>query len=63
MHCIANYRVSAFVMLYRVTQRDVPLADAKAFKETVWNPEHVFPIWETFITNTLHEHGVEDNNQ
>lgn len=62
VHCIANYRVSGFVMLHRVIQQDVPLADAKAFKDTVWNPEHVFPVWDEFITTTLKRYGIEETH-
>jgi len=59
VHCIANYRVSAFTMLYRVIKQDVKLSDAKAFKDTVWNPEHVYPVWDEFIEKMLKQHGIE----
>lgn len=61
VHCIANYRASAFTMLYRVIKQGVPLAEAKAFKESVWKPEEVYPIWDTFIEKTLKKYGVRDN--
>jgi protein tyrosine phosphatase (PTP) superfamily phosphohydrolase (DUF442 family) len=60
VHCIANYRVSAFTMLYRVIKQGVPLADASAFKDTVWKPEHAYPIWDAFITHTLKQHEIEE---
>ena len=59
VHCIANYRVSAFVMLYRVIKRGVALSEAKAFKETIWKPEKVFPVWDSFIEKTLKSHNIE----
>lgn len=59
LHCIANYRVSAFTMLYRVIKQGVPLAEAKAFKDTIWKPEDVVPIWDEFIAASLKKYGVE----
>lgn len=58
-HCIANYRVSAFTMLYRVIKQGVPLAEAKAFKDTVWHPEDAVPVWDEFIDEALKKYGIE----
>lgn len=60
VHCIANYRVSAFIMLYRVIKQNIPLAKAKTIKDSVWSPEEVFPIWDDFIALTLKQHGIEE---
>jgi protein tyrosine phosphatase (PTP) superfamily phosphohydrolase (DUF442 family) len=38
LHCQVNYRASAFSFLYRVIYRDVPVAEAKADMNTVWQP-------------------------
>ena len=48
VHCEANYRASAFVMMYRVLRQGWNKADAIPVMEKMWNPED-FPIWEQFI--------------
>lgn len=60
VHCIANYRVSAFVMLYRVIKQGIALADAQALKAHAWNLEEAVPTWDDFIALALKQHGVED---
>ena len=60
VHCIANYRVSAFLMLYRVIKQDVSLEDAQKTKEMIWKPDHIIPIWDTFIENALKTHKSEE---
>jgi protein tyrosine phosphatase (PTP) superfamily phosphohydrolase (DUF442 family) len=52
VHCEANYRASAFVMLYRVLRLGWNKADAIPVMEKMWNPED-FPVWEQFIENAL----------
>jgi protein tyrosine phosphatase (PTP) superfamily phosphohydrolase (DUF442 family) len=52
VHCEANYRASAFVMLYRVLRQGWNKADAIPVMEKMWNPED-FPVWEQFIDNAL----------
>jgi uncharacterized protein (TIGR01244 family) len=52
VHCEANYRASAFVMLYRVLRLGWNKADAIPVMEKMWNPED-FPVWEEFIENAL----------
>ena len=49
-HCAANYRVTAFVGLYRVLCEG--WAAEKAFEpmRTVWEPD---PVWKQFIANML----------
>jgi protein tyrosine phosphatase (PTP) superfamily phosphohydrolase (DUF442 family) len=52
VHCEANYRASAFIMLYRVLRRGWNKADAAPVMERMWNPED-FPVWEQFIEDAL----------
>ena len=52
VHCEANYRASAFVMLYRVLRLGWNKADAMPVMEKMWNPED-FPVWEQFIDDAL----------
>jgi protein tyrosine phosphatase (PTP) superfamily phosphohydrolase (DUF442 family) len=52
VHCEANYRASAFVMLYRVLRLGWNKADAIPVMDKMWNPED-FPVWEQFIENAL----------
>ena len=58
VHCQANYRASAFAMLYRVIYNDVPLAEAKADMNAVWTPTET---WTDFILDTLERNGVDPN--
>jgi protein tyrosine phosphatase (PTP) superfamily phosphohydrolase (DUF442 family) len=46
VHCIANYRVSAFFYRYRRDVLGVNEAEARAEMEQVWHPEGV---WAAFI--------------
>jgi protein tyrosine phosphatase (PTP) superfamily phosphohydrolase (DUF442 family) len=50
VHCVMNYRVSAFVFLYRVNilKQDEEMARADMLK--VWTPD---PAWETFIDENM----------
>lgn len=52
VHCEANYRASAFIMMYRVLRQGWNKADAVPVMEKMWNPED-FPVWETFINDNL----------
>jgi protein tyrosine phosphatase (PTP) superfamily phosphohydrolase (DUF442 family) len=56
VHCEANYRASAFVMLYRVLRLGWNKADAIPVMEKMWNPED-FPVWEQFIDDALKSKG------
>lgn len=56
VHCQANFRASAFSMLYRVIYDDVPLAKAKADMNAVWTPDET---WTTFILDVLRANGVD----
>ncbi len=46
VHCIANYRVSAFFYRYRRDVLGVDEAEARAEMEQVWQPEGV---WANFV--------------
>jgi uncharacterized protein (TIGR01244 family) len=46
VHCIANYRVSAFFYRYRRTVLGMDAARARADLDQVWQPD---PVWTAFI--------------
>jgi uncharacterized protein (TIGR01244 family) len=46
VHCIANYRVSAFIYCYRRDVLGVYAEAARLDLDQVWKPD---PIWTTFI--------------
>lgn len=52
VHCQANYRATAFIMLYRVLREGWKPEDAIPIMEKIWNLED-FPIWQKFIEETL----------
>jgi protein tyrosine phosphatase (PTP) superfamily phosphohydrolase (DUF442 family) len=54
VHCIANMRVSAFMFLYRVLRQSVPLEEARATMNQLWEPN---TIWQKFIDDTLAREG------
>ena len=56
VHCQANYRASAFVMLYRVLRLRWKKEDAIPIMEKMWNPED-FPAWQTFVDENLKNHS------
>ena len=56
LHCQANYRASAFAMLYRVIELEVPLADAKADMNAIWTPDET---WTQFIRDALSDAGID----
>ena len=49
VHCIANYRVSAFFYRYRRTILGMDAARARADLDRVWQPD---PVWTEFINRT-----------
>jgi len=55
VHCEANYRASAFIMMYRVLRLGWKKEDAIPMMEKMWNPED-FPVWEAFIQEQLANH-------
>lgn len=50
LHCQVNARATAFSFLYRVIYEDVPVAQAKADMNTVWQPNEV---WRDFIFEVM----------
>jgi protein tyrosine phosphatase (PTP) superfamily phosphohydrolase (DUF442 family) len=50
VHCAANMRVSAFVFLYRVLNKDVPRTEAERDLLAIWQPDGV---WSRFIQDQL----------
>lgn len=50
LHCQVNARATAFSFLYRVLYEDVPVAEAKADMNTVWQPNEV---WRDFIFEVM----------
>lgn len=55
LHCQVNARATAFSFLYRVIYADVPVAQAKADMNTVWQPNEV---WRDFIFTVLAENDI-----
>ncbi len=56
IHCVMNWRVSAFMFLYHTIKCDMPVADALQQMNAVWQPE---PVWQEFIENTLNSYGID----
>jgi RimJ/RimL family protein N-acetyltransferase/protein tyrosine phosphatase (PTP) superfamily phosphohydrolase (DUF442 family) len=50
VHCAMNYRVSAFIYLYRRLRRGESDADARYPMATIWRPNEV---WQAFIDQAL----------
>jgi protein tyrosine phosphatase (PTP) superfamily phosphohydrolase (DUF442 family) len=55
LHCQINARASAFGFLYRVLEQDVPIGQAKADMNTVWEPNET---WRELIFDVLEARGV-----
>lgn len=55
LHCQVNARATAFSFLYRVIHDGVPIADAKADMNTVWQPNEV---WRDFIFEVLGQNDI-----
>jgi protein tyrosine phosphatase (PTP) superfamily phosphohydrolase (DUF442 family) len=54
VHCAANYRVTAFVGLYRVIRQGWPPAIAFEGMRSVWQPD---AVWTQFIAQMLARHA------
>lgn len=54
VHCAANYRVTAFLGLYRRLRQGWPVDRAFELMGTVWTPD---PVWASFIESMLSKHG------
>jgi protein tyrosine phosphatase (PTP) superfamily phosphohydrolase (DUF442 family) len=55
LHCQANFRASAFSMLYRVLYEDVSVDDAKADMNTIWQPNET---WKNLIFAVLADNDI-----
>jgi protein tyrosine phosphatase (PTP) superfamily phosphohydrolase (DUF442 family)/predicted kinase len=51
-HCAANYRASAFNMLYRVLRLGWRIEDARPDLDAIWDPAE-YPQWQAFIEAML----------
>ena len=56
LHCQVNARATAFSFLYRVIYEDVPVEQAKADMNTVWQPNEV---WRDFIFEVLAQNDID----
>ena len=52
VHCAANYRASAFNMLYRVLRLGWRIEDARPDLDAIWDPAE-YPQWQAFIAAAL----------
>lgn len=55
LHCQANYRASAFAFLYRVLHQGVPMAQAKADMNAIWEPNDT---WRELIFEVLEDNDL-----
>lgn len=55
LHCAANFRASAFAFLYRVLYEDVPVVEAKADMNSVWQPNDA---WRQLIFDVLEDNEI-----
>lgn len=58
VHCIANWRVTAFTMLYRVLALGEAIDEARATMYSIWSPQQESQTWVNFINKHLPE-GIE----
>jgi protein tyrosine phosphatase (PTP) superfamily phosphohydrolase (DUF442 family) len=56
VHCARNFRVSAFVYLYRRLRRGEPHELAQQPMCTVWEPD---AVWQSFIAAALEQRGSQ----
>ena len=54
LHCQVNMRASAFAFLYRVLEEGVPMAEAKAAMNAIWEPNDT---WRQLIFDVLEANG------
>ncbi len=52
VHCQANYRVSGFMLLYRVLRLGWEREPAMKELRQIWNPAD-YPVWQKFIEDNL----------
>jgi len=52
VHCEANFRVSAFIAMYRILRLGWKNEDAFEMMHKIWD-EDAFPVWKMFIEGML----------
>ena len=55
LHCQVNARATAFSFLYRAIHENVPISEAKADMNTVWQPNEV---WRDFVFEVLAQNDI-----
>jgi protein tyrosine phosphatase (PTP) superfamily phosphohydrolase (DUF442 family) len=55
VHCQINLRASTFIFLYRVIYGGVPILEAKADLDAIWQPDKA---WYKFVVDVLSKHGL-----
>lgn len=58
IHCVMNWRVSAFMFLYHTIKCQMSIMEARRHLDAVWQPE---PVWQEFIDNALDSYGINAN--
>lgn len=56
VHCALNWRVSSFILLYRVIRQHVALEAAQATQSQIWEPD---AVWQGFIQRALAHYGID----
>jgi protein tyrosine phosphatase (PTP) superfamily phosphohydrolase (DUF442 family) len=56
VHCALNWRVSCFILLYRVICQGISQKKAQEALLTIWEPD---ATWQGFMSRSLARHGVE----
>ena len=54
IHCVANYRVTAFYALYALKHLGWTAEQAAEFRRTIWQGSD-YPVWEAFIARLTAE--------
>ena len=52
VHCEANFRASAFILMYRVLRLGWNAEDAFDVMHSIWD-EDAYPVWKMFIEDAL----------
>ncbi len=54
VHCVANYRATGFITLYRILRLGWRREDAFRDLRLIWNPDD-YPVWKKFLEENLSE--------
>lgn len=52
VHCEANFRASAFILMYRILRLGWKTEDAFAVMHSIWD-EDAYPVWKMFIEDAI----------